>query len=122
MTKISGGARPLTMTLQLRGWFGGLWSASVPLVDIVPEAMNEVPAPAVFGLWLTAQTALDSVERFGGDSPLRPGEQAPNQMEAAKMSLRRVKRRGVFDWLLSDLCCRFRMRIGALGQVPTFAP
>ena len=45
-----------------------------------------------------------------------------NACSAAKMSLRPRKSEAGFDWLLSDLCSRFGMSIGALGQVPTFAP
>jgi hypothetical protein len=40
--------------------------------------------------------------------------------DAAKMSRFGSKTERLFDWLLSDLCSRFGMRIGALGQVPTF--
>jgi hypothetical protein len=44
------------------------------------------------------------------------------ESSAAKMSRPRTKSGSIFGRLLSDLCISFGVRIGALGQVPTFAP
>ena len=55
-----------------------------------------------------------------GDSPLARAPFRRWMSDAAKMSRFGAKTERLFDWLLSDLCSRFGMRIGALGQVPTF--
>ena len=71
-------------------------------------------------LWLTRRRSTPARAAIRCESRRR--ERSRNQARerlAAKMSLAVAKWRAGFEWLLSDLCCRLGMSIGALGQVPT---
>ena len=108
------------MILGLRGRFGPDPPASVPIVDRVAGKVNGGRPHCKSAV----ERKADSNPPLAVGPPVIRGSSprvGPVTMHGAKMSRFGTKSRPRFDHDLSDLYCSPRMRIGALGQVPTSA-
>jgi hypothetical protein len=112
MPKNSLSASALTSKWLLKGRFRALWSSSVPFVDRVRQVLNTKANEAALVFLVNDKIA----------GPVTCFEAADSFFQALGPRAPRVLRlKNFFGRLSNDLCCRALLRIGALGQVPTFA-